>query len=227
MPIGGTYVNVTNTIEENLSEFEIIPSMRFNLDSVNYINKKSALVGLVIDYKITNSYTNDLSKEVSYIMPFQGQVEESSGFKEYGNISFSLNINNGLRIKRPNIKLGSIDLSSSGVSDARYTENETILRTLSASLPLNVPARTKVEITYYFKTYYVNIDYEANISYDKATSVNHRSTKIYGRWSGNLHFDDKTIEPTIVLTNLDTKKVKMIRPNIQKTSKLNPLRLKL
>ena len=214
-------------INEN-QEFIITTVGSFNLYEINYVDTYYAQISTGTDYIITNSYTNNSNAEVSYIMPFQDQVQENSSFIEEKGINFSIN---GLekKFRRPHIVNGEVSetVNEDAPLDASYVPSENLQSTLSAYLPLNVPAKTKVEIQYRFKTYYVsNLPYEATITYSSAASPDYRDTKLHGYWSGTLHVDEM-LEPTITITNLRTNKIKTIQPDIKKTNKLNPLKLAL
>ena len=209
-------------------EFLITPLATFTLSAIDYVDTYYAQVTAGSDYVITNSYTNNTSAEVSYIMPFQEQVQENSSFIEEKGINFSIN---GLekKFRRPHIVNGEVSetVNEDAPLDASYVTLENLQSTLSAYLPLNVPAKTKVEVQYRFKTYYVsNLPYEATIFYGLVSNSTYRDTKLHGYWSGTLHVDEM-LEPIITITDLRTNKMKTIRPDIKKTNKLNPLKLAL
>jgi hypothetical protein len=200
-------------------EFMITTINTFALKKIEYVNENAAKVTPRTNYGITRSYTNTKHSRVSYDMKFEEDISENSYFKEQKNINFKLS---GLdtKFKRPSVIQGKIDLipSENVKADALYTSSEKINNTLSSTLPLSVPPRTKIEVIYFFKTYNVEANYEATIEY------NTRTAKLKGVWNGVIHVDEIPVSGhRYKMTNLDTGETKSVIINVTKATKSNPI----
>lgn len=212
--------------QKRTQEFIITPRDTFTLREIKYINQYSAQATFKGNYDITSSYTNEAYSDDLTFMTFESTVRERSQYIEEKGVNFLLH---GLeqKFKRPSVINGEVNLLPSQNIDPAviYNPSYTVVNPLSISLPITVPARTKYEVTYHFKIYDVEVEYEAKIDYtNPKNKEDYRETNLTGVWKGTLYVDEK-IEPSIHAINLDTKEVKTFHPNIKNVSKANPLKL--
>lgn len=149
--------------QKKSQEFIITPVETFTLKDIKFINDYSAIVTQTGTKSITNSHQNNsYQPDNSYVMHFNGQENELSSFIEDKSINLKLNGVDKM-FKRPTVIQGQINLvpNDDAKEDAIYATSQNIKRTISASLPISIPARTKMEVTYIFRKYNVETDYEA------------------------------------------------------------------
>lgn len=203
--------------QKSTQEFIITPLATFTLENIKYVDEYSAVITKRNSHSITVSYKNTAYSVAKHNMIFAETVREPSSFIENKGINFTIS---GLdkTFRRPSAIQGNIDLnpSENEKSDALYSASQNISNELSATLPLNIPPRTKMEVTYYFNTYDIEANYEATIK------SGDRETKLGGVWKGTIHVDEK-VDPLIKNTNLDTGEVQSLKVNIENVSKSNPV----
>lgn len=211
--------------QKSTQDFILNPVPSFTLDNIQYVNAYTAKVTKRADVSITRSHTNEYSSIKSHIMSFDSIAYEPSSFNEdRQGIRFKIAGLDGT-FKRPTVSNGEISLtpSENAIKDAKYTSYESIANSLSAKLPLNAPARSKLTITYFLATYDVEVEYEAKLVYTNPDNdSDRREVTLTGVWSGTIHVDEKT-DPIIRETNLDTNAMRAMRCSIKNVTMQNPL----
>lgn len=212
--------------QKKSQEFIITPTVTFTLKDIKFINDYSAVVTQTGTKSITSSHQNNsYQPDNSYVMHFNGQENELSSFIEDKSINFKLG---GLdqMFKRPTVIQGKINLvpNDDAKGDAIYATSQNIKKTISASLPISIPPRTKMEVTYIFRKYNVEADYEAVAEFARRGGGKVITIKLIGKWKGTLYVDEKD-EPIIKKINLDTGNVQSVRKDIKKIDKNNPLKI--
>ncbi len=212
--------------QKKSQEFIITPTVTFTLKDIKFINDYSAVVTQTGTKSITSSHQNNsYQPDNSYVMHFNGQENELSSFIEDKSINFKLG---GLdqMFKRPTVIQGKINLvpNDDAKGDAIYATSQNIKKTISASLPISIPPRTKMEVTYIFRKYNVEADYEAVAEFARRGGGKVTTIKLIGKWKGTLYVDEKD-EPIIKKINLDTGNVQSVRKDIKKIDKNNPLKI--
>lgn len=192
---------------KNTQEFRITPVDDFTIKEIKYVNEYSANVTRRSNYGITRSYTNTQYSRKDYSMPFEETKTINSSFKENKGINFTFT-NPTQKFRRPSVTQGDIQLlpSDNAPEDALYSSSYSLSDTLSVVLPLSIPPRSRMEVTYYFRVYDVTVDYEATIQYAHRAGI--RETRLTGTWQGTIYVDELPIsEHTYKTTNIDSGEV--------------------
>lgn len=209
----GNTVGFGKYSQNTKQEFEIIPANTFTLRDIKYIEGYTNAATLLNNLAIKRSYVNTSQARISYDLKVEERVNESSSYKETPGIAFDF-INKTMKSKRPSVLHGKIGLipSENMTPDAPYSVSSNISTVLSATLPLSIPARSKIDITYYYRAYSVTANYEATIVYGD------KEMKIRGVWTGVIHVDElPSNEHLMLITNIDTGETKAQQMSVNRT----------
>lgn len=206
-------------------EFTITPDAVFTLKSIEFINPYSATVTQRDNVTIQQASTNVSFQERRENLEFTKNVKENSYFEEEKGIAFKV-ANSNLKFALPTVTLGEIDLvpNNKVPVDTKYEPGirRTVERTLYKVIPVIVKPRTKLTLTYYFKTYDVSVDYVATIEYFSSKDEKIREAKLPGRWSGRIYVDE-IAEPDYEEINLDTQRSAKGKVTIKSVTQSSPL----
>lgn len=167
-------------------EFEFTPLVSFNLKSVTYRPQYTRIRKLT-PKTITAAQTNTKNIPVAYTFELEEEVTEQSRFTEDRYINFQISNLKSIRFQRPNVINGEVDIipDQSSPADAYYqSEIQNIRKTIRATYPINIPARTKLIVNYTWNVYELEAEYEAKITY------NGQEFTLVGIWKGTAYIDD-------------------------------------
>lgn len=188
-------------------EYQITPLDTFKLKNIKYAPREAYIQHLGTISQ-TVGYTNEKNVEMAYDFELYKDVTEESSFEERQNINFILGNANSMRFQRPGVTNKNVDIipSQDAPYDAIYQPTtQKINKKLKAVFPVNIPARSKVNVTYTWNYYKISAGYEVQIDCNGVECV------LSGVWHGTVYVNDiPDSEQKWEIINLDSGSVRKI-----------------
>lgn len=192
-----------------MQEFEFTPLTNFNLTKITY-RPQNTRIRQLTPKTVTVGKTNNSTSSMPYTFNLVENVTEKSQFDETKHINFNVTNRGQIAFQRPGITNGSVDVipDQDSPANAIYQNNvQYIQTTLRANYPVNIPAKTKLNLIYSWNVYELEVEYIADIVTD-----NNITCSLVGIWKGTMYVDDIPLEDqdweVIDLNTQSSRKVK-------------------
>ena len=199
----GNEVTFSKYTQKDGQEFAFTPVDEVEIEDIQFFNNYASSVTQKNDATIEETYTNYSHSDEPYDMPFEKDFTESYNFNEFKGVNFEYS-NPSISVLRPSVSQGTL-LLPSNVNDSIFVtySGKSAINHISNEVQLDVPARTRLTLTYHVHVYEVKAYYEATLKISYADEE--RRTKVAGIWEGTVYVDEVVnTDHDYRYTNIDT-----------------------